>query len=94
MIYLGKGFGIIAALREVKTKGPYQIVRHPLYASEILLMLPIVMQNQSWLNMLLFAVIVSCQIARIYEEERVLSLDDSYVQYKQLVPYRLIPGIF
>jgi protein-S-isoprenylcysteine O-methyltransferase Ste14 len=37
LVALGKSFGILIAVREVKSSGIYSIVRHPMYATDILL---------------------------------------------------------
>lgn len=91
---LGKSFGIIAANREIKTSGVYKFIRHPLYAGEGLWFFALVLQNFSLVNLLLFAIQSTCQICRILEEESLLQKDESYSQYMQEVPWRVLPGIF
>jgi protein-S-isoprenylcysteine O-methyltransferase Ste14 len=91
---LGRGFGIIAARRQVVTRGIYQYIRHPLYATELFSGIPIIMQNLSFYNVCLFLTVAACQVHRIFEEEKILSGDPVYVEYCQKVRYRLIPGIF
>jgi protein-S-isoprenylcysteine O-methyltransferase Ste14 len=91
---LGRSFGIVAAKREIKTHGVYQAIRHPLYAGESLWFLSLVLQNLSVFNLTLFAVQSACQVRRILEEEALLQKDETYAQYLQEVPWRIIPGIF
>lgn len=91
---LGRGFGIIAARREIKTHGAYRYMRHPLYAGEGLWFLSLVLQNLSWFNACLFVVQTACQIHRMKTEEALLSKDPDYALYLETVKYRLIPGIF
>jgi protein-S-isoprenylcysteine O-methyltransferase Ste14 len=97
---LGRSFGIVAANRSIKSTGPYAIVRHPLYLGEAIWFLSIVLQNLSWhnklswLNVLIFAAQISCQIRRIFDEEALLNRDRMYQQYRNLVQYRLIRRVF
>jgi hypothetical protein len=37
LVALGRSFGFVAADRGVKTRGPYAVVRHPVYASYLLI---------------------------------------------------------
>src|SRR5215213_2374723 len=47
---LGRSFGIVAANRGVKTRGPYRWVRHPAYAGYLIAYLGYVAENPSALN--------------------------------------------
>jgi protein-S-isoprenylcysteine O-methyltransferase Ste14 len=94
MATLGKGFGVIAALRDVKTSGVYRIIRHPLYSGELLGGIAVIMQNLSVLNLCIFCTMVWCQVLRMQEEETILCHDETYAAYKDRVRYRLIPGIY
>jgi protein-S-isoprenylcysteine O-methyltransferase Ste14 len=91
---LGRGFGIFAANRKIKTKGLYQYIRHPLYAGEGIWFLALVLHNFSVLNLVLFLVQTACQIKRIRDEEQLLINDPVYATYVSEVRYRLIPGVF
>jgi protein-S-isoprenylcysteine O-methyltransferase Ste14 len=94
LISLGRSFGVIAARRIIKTDGMYKIVRHPIYASEVIMNLGVVMQNFSYLNIAVLVLQVLCQIRRIRDEEALLMNDEDYVQFTRRTTYRLIPGIF
>lgn len=94
LCYLGNGFGVIAARREIKTRGVYRMIRHPLYAAELLVGLAIVIQSLSGYNVCLFVVLVGCQVMRIFEEEAILSQDERYRTYIRQVPFRLLPMVF
>lgn len=92
---LGRGFGIIAACRDVKTHGLYRWIRHPLYAFELVWFFSLVLVQLSWFNLALFAALAGCQILRLLEEERILTAtSDDYRQYCERIQYRLFPGIF
>jgi protein-S-isoprenylcysteine O-methyltransferase Ste14 len=91
---LGRGFGVIAANRQVKTHGLYRFIRHPLYTGEALWFFALVLLNLSVANGLLFMAQTACQIKRIQDEEGLLSHDPAYAAYLAQVCYRMIPGIF
>ena len=91
---LGKSFGIVPANRQVKTKGAFQWVRHPLYASEITFYVGFLIGNFSGTNLILVLGIVMGQFLRARAEEALLSHDPTYAEYKRTVPYRFIPGIY
>ena len=75
--------------------GLYGIVRHPMYTATILMSLAIPLVLGSWISflpMLLYPVII---IRRIHGEEALLEEGlPGYREYKQKVPWRLIPYIW
>ena len=91
---LGRSFGVIAANRSIKSSGLYALVRHPLYLGEAIWFFSIILQNLSWYNLLIFAVQISCQVRRIFDEEGLLRNDPMYQQYATAVQYRLIRHVF
>jgi hypothetical protein len=91
---LGRSFGLLAANRGVKTNGAYQIVRHPAYASYMIVQIGYVLENLSFWNLAIFTVVLICQITRIHQEEATLSEDPAYVRYSRKVRSRLIPGLY
>jgi hypothetical protein len=91
---LGRSFGLLAANRGVQTAGPYQIVRHPAYASYLTVQFGYVLENLSLWNALLFTVVVVAQLARIRQEEATLVQDPAYRAYRRQVRYRLLPGVY
>lgn len=94
IVYLGRNFGIVAAHRGVSANGPYAVVRHPLYASYLVMHIGYICGNVSLANLILWVVAEGAQVVRILYEERVLSASASYVAYQQRVRWRLVPGIF
>jgi protein-S-isoprenylcysteine O-methyltransferase Ste14 len=94
IVYLGRNFGIIAAYRGVSASGPYRIVRHPLYASYLVMHVGYICGNVSIWNVCLWIVAEGAQMVRTLYEERVLAASPLYVAYQQRVRWRIIPGIF
>lgn len=92
--FLGRSFGIVAALRRVKTSGVYGLVRHPIYAAYLLSYTGYVLENPSMRNVALLALSTAGQLVRIAEEERVLVGDPDYRAYRLRVRYRLIPFVY
>ena len=91
---LGNGFGIIAALREVKTEGAYRWVRHPLYTVELICFAGIILTALSPWNVMIFAMSLCFQFLRALREEEILVQDADYAQYMQQVKYRFLPQLF
>jgi protein-S-isoprenylcysteine O-methyltransferase Ste14 len=91
MLSLRRSFGIVPAHRGIRTGGLYSFVRHPLYASELLWMLGFVIANPSGWNVALWFCDCVLQFTRAFAEERFLSVDPVYSQYRARVKYRLLP---
>jgi len=81
--------------QRVISTGPYAVVRHPMYAAALVLMLGIPLALGSWWGLLAFALGVPALVWRIFDEERLLKRDlPGYAEYAQKAPFRLIPGLF
>lgn len=75
--------------------GPYQFVRHPGYAGNILPLLGIVLALSSVWTLLPAAVALIIAIVRTALEDRTLQEElPGYRDYARRVRYRLIPGIY
>jgi protein-S-isoprenylcysteine O-methyltransferase Ste14 len=92
--FLGRSFGFAAADRGLKRRGPYAVVRHPLYASYFLLELGYVLQSASLRNVLVLVFVCSCDVGRVLVEERLLAKNASYRAYRFAVRWRLVPGVW
>jgi protein-S-isoprenylcysteine O-methyltransferase Ste14 len=90
---LARSYGIVPADRGLITSGPYALVRHPLYAAYMVGGAGYLIQSLSFRNVLVDAVTVGLQLARITREER--HLDGlTYTQYRSRVRWHLFPGIW
>ena len=94
LLTLGKRFGVRPALRGLLTRGPYRLVRHPLYLSYLMADIGYDLQLWNPLTLVLVVLAWSAMIYRIVAEERVLSLDPKWPIYARSVRQRLIPGIW
>ena len=94
LVQLGKSFGVLIAVREVRTTGLYAYMRHPMYLSDIVMRLGYLCSHPSWLTAALFLASSACYVVRAMLEERFLAdQDHAYADYMQRVRYRFIPGI-
>jgi protein-S-isoprenylcysteine O-methyltransferase Ste14 len=91
---LGRSFGFVAADRGLVTRGPYAVVRHPVYAAYVLIQLGYVLQAMSVRNVVVLAAAVACNVGRAICEERVLAERSDYAAYRQRVRRRLLPGVW
>jgi protein-S-isoprenylcysteine O-methyltransferase Ste14 len=94
LLHLGKSFGILIACREVRTGGVYSLVRHPMYASDMLLRVGYVISHFSFFTLALMVLSSACYIYRAILEERFLVEQPEYRDYMKRVRYRFIPGLF
>jgi protein-S-isoprenylcysteine O-methyltransferase Ste14 len=92
--FLGRCFGVLPDVRGLVTRGPYRLVRHPLYLGELTASLGIVLGGQRWAPAFgAWLVCLSLQLVRTKYEERSLR-----AEFPEYAPYadrtkRLIPGL-
>jgi protein-S-isoprenylcysteine O-methyltransferase Ste14 len=76
-----------------RTQGPYALVRHPLYAAEIIGAIGLFLQYASPWTALLMVISLGFQLQRMRNEERVLGATfPEYAAYAARTR-RLIPGV-
>ncbi len=93
-IFLNRSFGIVAANRGVKRRGPYRLIRHPMYFGYLVTHVGFLLLHAwSW-NLVIYATCWVALILRIRTEEEFLLQDEAYRSYAKAVPYRLIPGVY
>jgi protein-S-isoprenylcysteine O-methyltransferase Ste14 len=93
-VALGRSFGIAPANRGIVAWGPYNIVRHPIYAGYLITHIAFVVAHPRLLNIVIIAVADTALVLRALIEERVLRTDQQYETYCQRVSWHLVPGIF
>jgi protein-S-isoprenylcysteine O-methyltransferase Ste14 len=91
---LGRSKGLVAANRGIKQAGPYQFVRHPMYAGYFLTEIGFLLVNPTVWNLAIYGLAATVQVLRLLAEERFLGQTSDYRQYMQAVRYRLLPGVF
>jgi protein-S-isoprenylcysteine O-methyltransferase Ste14 len=79
----------------VISTGPYAVVRHPMYSSQLVMLPALMVALGSWRSAALTLSTVVPLIMRIRNEEDVLRRDlAGYGDYCERVRYRLFPGIW
>lgn len=92
--YLSRTIRVEAGQTVVDT-GLYGIVRHPMYAATILLFLMIPLVLGSWYALIVFAFYPALIVARLKDEEALLTRELSgYDAYKRKVKWRILPFIW
>jgi len=75
-------------------KGPYNIIRHPMYSAVILLCGGLVLSNTAWYMYLGFTILIFDLLFKLrYEEKKLLIAFPEYEKYKNGTFY-LIPFIY
>jgi len=87
-------FGVRPALRGLVTRGPYKLVRHPIYLSYVIADIGYNLQEWNSVTLLLVLIGWASLVYRIYAEERVISQDAGWPAYLAQVRYRLFPGLW
>jgi protein-S-isoprenylcysteine O-methyltransferase Ste14 len=91
---LGRSFGFAAADRGLVTRGPYAVIRHPIYASYLLVLSGYLLQSISVWNALVVLLVTSCNVGRAFVEDRLLATSEQYEAYRSQVRWRLLPGVW
>jgi protein-S-isoprenylcysteine O-methyltransferase Ste14 len=79
----------------VISTGPYAIVRHPMYAGALIMVIGVPLALDSWLGLLVLVVTVPVLVWRILDEETLLRIELSgYTEYAHRVRFRLVPFVW
>jgi protein-S-isoprenylcysteine O-methyltransferase Ste14 len=91
---LGRCFGVLPDVRGLVTRGPYRLVRHPLYLGELTAALGMVVGSDGRLLSGTFWVIcLAFQLVRAHYEERTLRAEFPEYESYSARTKRLIPGV-
>jgi protein-S-isoprenylcysteine O-methyltransferase Ste14 len=93
-VTIGRSFGIVPANRGIVAKGPYNVVRHPIYAGYLLSHAAALVAYPGLRNACIILAGDICLVLRALAEERVLSSDREYQVYCGRVAWHLVPGVF
>jgi len=93
LLSLGRWFGVWPAFRGLATRGPYRLVRHPMYLAYLLADIGYNLQEWNFGTAVLVMAGWASLFYRIRAEERMLSQDAGGSTYVALVRYRLFPGL-
>jgi protein-S-isoprenylcysteine O-methyltransferase Ste14 len=93
-VALGRSFGIAPANRGIVARGPYLLVRHPIYAGYLVTHLAFFVAHPGPWNAAVILIADGALVIRALIEERVLSADEQYRVYCRRVSWHLVPGLF
>jgi protein-S-isoprenylcysteine O-methyltransferase Ste14 len=91
---LGRSFGLVPANRGIVVRGPYTVVRHPIYTGYLITHIGFFMADPTGWNAAVILIADTALILRALMEERVLSADAEYQSYCRRVGWHLVPGVF
>ena len=85
----------VEAGQKLASSGLYRLVRHPMYAANLILMVGIPLALGSYWGLLLLIPGLLVLVFRILDEEKLLTEDlAGYREYAQRVRYRLMPYVW
>jgi|SRR6185437_2144999 protein-S-isoprenylcysteine O-methyltransferase Ste14 len=94
VLVLGRSISILPAARRLVTRGPYALVRHPLYLGEMVALAGVAIQYLSGWSLFLLALVCAIQLKRMrYEELVLVQLFPEYRDYMARTA-RLVPGVY
>ncbi|MBV9100219.1 MAG: isoprenylcysteine carboxylmethyltransferase family protein [Candidatus Dormibacteraeota bacterium] len=94
LLYLRRSLSIIPEARRMVTEGPYRVIRHPLYAAEILVASAILLSEPTLWAALAFVPFIGVQLLRASFEERLLTRAfPGYADYARYT-WRIIPFVW
>lgn len=92
--HLGRSFSLVPQARSVVQTGPYRWIKHPLYLSEEIVFLGVVLQHLSWMTVGLLILHICIQVWRIHYEEDVLRRTLPEYSSYEASRWRLIPYVW
>lgn len=79
---------------QLTTRGPYRWIRHPMYTAVLLVASFWLVNNLSWINGLIFLILLVDLLIKLkYEERRLCTYFDAYAAYMQSTK-RLLPFLY
>jgi protein-S-isoprenylcysteine O-methyltransferase Ste14 len=85
----------VEADQPVISTGLYGMVRHPMYAFALIMMVGMPLALDSYWGLVTMVPAVAVLVFRIVDEEKMLRQDlDGYDEYTHKVRYRLVPGVW
>jgi protein-S-isoprenylcysteine O-methyltransferase Ste14 len=81
--------------QRVISTGPYALVRHPMYAGVLVMVIGVPLALCSWWGLAIVVLVAPVLAWRIIDEEKLLKKDlPGYADYVQEVRYRLVPYLW
>lgn len=81
--------------QQLVSTGPYAVVRHPMYAGALVMMIGVPIALGSWWGLVPVAAMVAVIVARLLDEEALLATQlPGYAEYRHRVKHRLVPRVW
>ena len=85
----------LAPDQKVISTGPYALVRHPMYAGALVMLLGIPIALSSWWGVLVIVAMMPALLWRLFDEEKFLARNlPGYAEYQNKTRYRLVPLVW
>ena len=85
----------VGAEQRVIATGPYGLVRHPMYAGALVMLLGVPLALGSWWGLLVVMAMATVIVWRLLDEERYLAKNlPGYPEYQCQIRYRLLPLVW
>lgn len=85
----------VAEQQHVVSTGPYAVVRHPMYAGAMVLLVGSALALASWRAEGAVVLVLGVIVLRLLDEERVLAKElAGYAEYRERVRWRLVPFVW
>ena len=92
---LGANFSFGPQGRALVVRGPYRLVRHPIYLAELVMIMGVTVVDPRLVPILGALVVLVLQLVRIRAEERLLrSTFPGFSRYAAMTRYRLVPLVW
>lgn len=92
--HLGRAFSLVPQARSVVQTGPYGRIKHPLYLSEEIVVLGVVLQHLSSVTVIMLALHIGVQVCRILYEEDLLRRNCPEYSGYEASRWRLVPYVW
>ena len=94
LLRLGRSFSLVPQARRLVRRGPYRLIRHPLYVAEEISLCGAVLHFFSVWSVALLFVHGAIQVGRMFVQESVLTR--SFPEYRSYAAStaRIIPGVW
>ena len=92
--HLGRSFSLVPQARSVVQTGPYRWIKHPLYLSEEIAILGVVLQYLTPVTVIVLVLHIGVQVCRILYEEDLLRRNCPEYSSYEASRWRLIPYVW
>jgi len=93
VVALGSSFDVVPAVRNIVSRGPYQVIRHPSVTAFLIMAAGFLLLRWSLWNAGVLALTLLLGVVTALLEEDLLRRDPGYRDYSARVRWRFLPGV-